>query len=281
MKRVTGGVSASGLRPRKRTVSMTHLSDAELTVRFQGGDASAFDLLCERYERKLIGIAGTFTIPGMDLEDKVAESRFAFTKAVQSWQPDGGTLVKTYVRNIVERRLIEMQRRANTKRQVPAYDQLRLDMAVWDAEDVCLVDTLSAESDVYGDVALSLAAQEAVQAVAEKLRAALMDATPLGMRVRTAVVGVWGETHKGDLSVGFLKSALDLFQPTLDLFGQLPPAVEEKLKDDAFDLFLRRAIGALVAIAEGAEVAEYAKAHGLSTVTVKAAIGVCGLEEAS
>jgi RNA polymerase sigma factor (sigma-70 family) len=259
----------------------TQLTDSDLAVRYQAGDTKAFEALHERYLPKLKGIARTFTIPGIEFDDKLAEANMAFVRALSSWQPDGGSSVKTYIRSVVERRLIEVQRRANTKRQVPAYDQLRLDMAVWDAEDVCLVDTLSAESDVYGDVALSLAAQEAVQAVAEKLRDALMDATPLGMRVRTAVVGVWGETHKGDLSVGFLKSALDLFQPTLDLFGQLPPAVEEKLKADAFDLFLRRAIGALVAIAEGADVAEYATTHGLSTVTVKAAIGVCGLEESA
>lgn len=259
----------------------TELSDKELAIRYQAGDTTAFSFLYERYRKKLRGIASTFTIPGCDLEDKIAEANVAFFKALQTWQPDGGSSVKSYLRTIVERRLVEVQRSANTKRRVPEYDQLRLDMAVWDAEDVCLVDTISADEDVYGDVALSLAAQEAVEAVVTRLRESYRTDSVLGGTIRQLVIGVWSETHPGDLSVSLLKSALDLFQPSLDLFGQLPPAVEESLRQRAFDLFLRRAIGALVAIAEGAETAEYATAHGLSVVTTKALLKVCGLEEPS
>ncbi|MCI0342298.1 MAG: sigma-70 family RNA polymerase sigma factor [Planctomycetales bacterium] len=62
--------------------------DAELMLRFQGGDEGAFTALVERHQQTVLSLAARFVGPGADAEDLAQEILIRVYRARNQWRPE-------------------------------------------------------------------------------------------------------------------------------------------------------------------------------------------------
>jgi RNA polymerase sporulation-specific sigma factor len=127
------------------------VTDAALVLRARGGDQSAFERLAERHAHLLSGISHDyFPPPGMDRSDLDQEALFGLHKAVRDYQPQPGSVFRSFAALVVRRQLITALKAATRKKHRHLNDSFSFDhplIGASDDGDLTLEDVLPGGED--------------------------------------------------------------------------------------------------------------------------------------
>ena len=116
--------------------SYVSLSDNILAGLVKNGDNDAFNELTMRYLGVISFIARKFSAESYEHNDFVQEGLYALLLSCKSYDEDSTTTFKSYMSLVVERRLISIIRRSNTKRKIPQSSLVQIDCIDETVEDV-------------------------------------------------------------------------------------------------------------------------------------------------
>ena len=86
--------------------SLSDLSDEELAIRFQGGDALAMELLIQRYRRFARAKTRTYFLVGADADDVEQEGMIGLFKAARDFRSDRQSSFRAFAELCVTRQVI-------------------------------------------------------------------------------------------------------------------------------------------------------------------------------
>jgi len=96
-------------------------ADDELIVRFQAGDATALDVLLQRYRRFARAKARPYFLAGADADDVEQEAMIGLYKAVRDYRPDRRACFRTFAELCINRQVIAAVRGANRHKHQPLH----------------------------------------------------------------------------------------------------------------------------------------------------------------
>lgn len=126
---------------------MSIRTDEDLARMAQAGDSASAEELVGRYATKKPKItemiARSFRMPGLEMEEKVAECRLALAKAISTYERGKGTTFRTYAKRLMTNALIDRHRSANTQSAIPPGKRLSIDAPLsGDDDESPLADTI-------------------------------------------------------------------------------------------------------------------------------------------
>lgn len=93
--------------------------DEALVIRARENDQIAGKQILDEFQTMAIVTARRYDIPGVSLEDRIAECMLALTRAIQTYDSSKGSAFKTYVTRLMDRRLADLWRKMKQKKAVP------------------------------------------------------------------------------------------------------------------------------------------------------------------
>ena len=141
-----------------RSTTLDHKQDDATLARLaQTGDEEALSTLVTRHWDVVSAIAKSYRVWNLDFEDAQMIAVGAMIRAVQSWKPDGGANVLTWIRRKANQAMIDEFRKAGRKLEVPMSKRASLDDLVEDGsgEQVTLADAVASREDFRAGLDLS------------------------------------------------------------------------------------------------------------------------------
>src|SRR5438270_12213944 len=99
--------------------SLSELSDEELAIRFQGGDAPALEVLIQRYRRLARAKTRTYFLVGADADDVGQEGMIGLYKAARDFRSDRQSSFRAFAELCVTRQVISAIKAATRQKHQP------------------------------------------------------------------------------------------------------------------------------------------------------------------
>src|SRR5438270_11628844 len=99
--------------------SLSELSDEELAIRFQGGDAPALEVLIQRYRRFARAKTRTYFLVGADADDVEQEGMIGLYKAARDFRADRRSAFRAFAELCVTRQVISAIKAATRQKHQP------------------------------------------------------------------------------------------------------------------------------------------------------------------
>ncbi|HMC41125.1 MAG TPA: RNA polymerase sporulation sigma factor SigH [Acidimicrobiales bacterium] len=99
--------------------SLSELSDEELAIRFQGGDAPALEVLIQRYRRFARAKTRTYFLVGADADDVEQEGMIGLYKAARDFRSDRQSSFRAFAELCVTRQVISAIKAATRQKHQP------------------------------------------------------------------------------------------------------------------------------------------------------------------
>lgn len=146
---------------------MKHLTDEQLMRRYkearnQTDKAEIENDVFRRHFGLVKTIANAFPIPNIDAEDRASECIPAFLKGIREYDPDNTSTLKSFLKMVVKRRLIDLHRAAFQSSEIPRRAIISLDDAASEEGDMKIEDIIASSDDTHGDLELLVDVDESV-----------------------------------------------------------------------------------------------------------------------
>lgn len=106
---------------------VNNLSDNELCILIKNGSNNAFEELFNRYVPLIKIKMASINFNGLEKEDMLQEGLLGLLKAAQTYDNNSTASFKTYAGICIERRLYNLYKSLNRKKDIPANDIVPLD----------------------------------------------------------------------------------------------------------------------------------------------------------
>ena len=103
------------------------LSDNELQQLVMSGDRLAEEALADRYMRLVRACARPLFLAGGDSEDLIQEGMFGLLSAIRQFNPDTGTVFRTFAEHCIKMRLFSAVKSASRMKHFPLNDGMSLE----------------------------------------------------------------------------------------------------------------------------------------------------------
>lgn len=168
---------------RRSTATAT---DLELVAAAQDGDATAFDILVDRYRRFVRSRSRGYFVMGGDRDDLEQEALIGFYKSVRDFNPELQASFRSFADLCINRQIITAIKTATRKKHVPLNAAVSFSASRADDNDERTDEDFLMAIDSQADPLEQLVALEDVAATHEALTATL---SPLEIDVLTRYVG--------------------------------------------------------------------------------------------
>lgn len=159
---------------------MTHLSDAQLMSKYQtASDSAKKEIEGEVFIRHfglVRTIANAFRIEGIDAEDRASECIPTFLKAIREYDPDSTATLKTWLKLLVKRKLVDLFRQKNQCSEVPAKSLRSLHEIANEGDEMALEDIIASGEDLHKDLEDAIEVEGAISQIHEDSFAGLIEA---------------------------------------------------------------------------------------------------------
>ena len=150
------------------------MTDEEIALLAQQGDADASEYLLNKYKNFVRSKARSYFLVGADHEDIVQEGMIGLFKAIRDFRPDKLTSFRAFAELCVTRQIITAIKTATRQKHIPLNSYVSLNKPIYEEEsDRTLMDVLS-EVQMAGPEEL-LISQEDYSSVENRISEVLSD----------------------------------------------------------------------------------------------------------
>ena len=261
-----------------------NLTDVQLMNKYQTANEAAKREIEGEVFRRHFGIvrtiANAFRIEGIEPEDRASECISTFLKAVREFDPNNTATLKTWIKLLVKRKLVDLFRQKNQCSEVPAKVLRSLHEVANEGDEMALEDIIASDEDIHADLEQSIEVEDTISQIREDSFVGLIEAvSKANMNANKRLVSsfvIFAEYRmtEGQLTAtefADIKELVADWSKQSSLFSMAPPA-DSKKADSLIRGVFRKYISIQTVIlydfAQGFQITEIAERYGLPTTLV-------------